>query len=185
MRLLRPLMLAPLLLVAGACASTGSAPPAPADRVLAVDTDGRVIRRSALDERTHASFAAPIDRVWSALMLSYADAGIAPSVSDRAAGQYGNPGLALSRRFSGRPLSDFFDCGSGMTGPYVEAGRLTAHVLTTLSSATDSTTNAMTTVSGTLRRNDGASSDPIICASTGSLEELLRRGVEARLATAR
>lgn len=182
MRLTRPLSLLPLLLAATACASTPGAAPAPSDRVLAVDADGRVIRRSALDERAHASFAAPMDKVWSALVLSYADAGIPPTIVDRARGQYGNTGLALSRRFACRPLGDFFECGAGMTGPYVDSGRLTATVVTSLARASDSTTTASTAVTGTLKRNDGATSDPITCSSTGALEELLRRGVEERLA---
>ena len=174
------LALCPALLSALACAPTATPAPAP-DRVLVVDTNGQVIRRSTGDENARASFKAPMDKVWPALVLSYADLRIEPSVADRAAGRYGNGSFLAPRRLAGRPLADFFNCGSGLTGPYIESGRLTANVVTAVQPAADGTTTAVTYATGTLRRNDGASSDPIVCASTGALEELLRRGIEARL----
>jgi len=163
-----------------ACAPPSTPTPAP-DRVLAIDSDGRVLRRSTADENARASFAAPIDKVWSALVLSYTDLGIDPSVADRAVGRYGNGSFVAPRRIAGRPLGNYFSCGSGLTGPYIDSGRLTANVVTTLQVAPDSSTIAVTYASGTLRRNDGSSTDPIVCASTGALEEQLRKGVESRL----
>ena len=165
-----------------ACAPA-SAPPTPApDRVLAVDTDGSVIRRSTGDEKARAEFKAPLDRVWPALVLAYADLGIEPAIADRGAGRYGNGGFVPPRRLGGRPLSAFFNCGSGLTGPYIDAGRLTANVLTYVTSGADGNTTAVTYASGTLRRHEGAATDPIVCASTGVLEEELRKGVEKHLA---
>jgi len=84
----------------------------------------------------------------------------------------------------GRPIAQFFDCGSTLTGPMVDAGRVTAVVVTTLSPLPDGTTSASTRVTGTLRRNDGASGDPIVCSSTGAIEEHLRTATEKRLASA-
>jgi hypothetical protein len=176
------LALAPALLFAGACAPVATpATPAP-DRVLAVDANGTVIRRSTADENARATIAAPIDKVWPALVLAYADMGIDPSVADRGAGRYGNGNFTAPRRMNGRPLGEFFNCGSGLTGPYIENGRLTANVVTTVQPGPDAgTTLASTYASGTLRRNDGTSTDPIVCASTGALEESLRRAIERRL----
>jgi len=171
-------VIASALLVA--CAPTATPTPAP-DRVLAVDSDGRVIRRSTADENARVSFAAPVDKVWPALVLAYADAGIEPSVADRAMGRYGNGNFTAPKRMGGRPLAEFFSCGSGLTGPYIDQGRLTANVVTTIQPAPDGTTSAVTYASGSLRRNEGTSTDPIVCASTGALEEFLRRRVEARL----
>jgi hypothetical protein len=182
MRHRRPLVAAlPLLLVAAACAPTATpATPAP-DRVLAVDANGNVIRRSTADENARATIKAPIDKVWPALVLAYADMGIEPSVADRGAGRYGNGNFTAPRRINGRPLAEFYNCGSGLTGPYIENGRLTANVVTTLQPGPDGTTLSSTYATGTLRRNDGTSSDPIVCASTGALEEALRRAIERRL----
>jgi hypothetical protein len=164
-----------------ACAPPSTPMPGP-DRVLITDSDGRVIRRSTSDEMSRTTFAAPVQNVWPALVLSYADLGIEPTVADRAAGRYGNGGFVMPRRFNGRGIGDFFHCGSGLTGPLVDAGRLTANVVTTIASASGESTVAVTYVTGTLRRNDGSSTDPVLCASTGALEETLRRGIEARLA---
>lgn len=174
------LALAPALLVALACAPASTPAPAP-ERVLIVDSNGQQIRRSTADENARASFKAPMDKVWPALVLSYADLGIEPTIADRGAGRYGSAGFVAPRRLAGRPLAEFFSCGSGLTGPYIDSGRLTANVITTVQSAPDGTTSAMTFASGTLRRYEGTSTDPIVCASTGALEEQLRRGIEARL----
>jgi hypothetical protein len=164
-----------------ACAPSAIPTPAP-DRVLAVDSDGNVIRRSTADEKAHASFAAPVDRVWPALVMSYADLGIEPAVADRGTGRYGNGGFAAPRRLGGRSIATFFNCGSGLTGPYIDSGRLTANVITQVQPAADGTTTAVTYATGVLRRNEGAATDPIVCASTGVLEEEIRKGVEKHLA---
>jgi hypothetical protein len=163
-----------------ACASSGTSTPAP-ERVLAVDSDGKVIRRSTADENARVSFSAPVERVWPALVLAYADAGIEPSVADRAEGRYGNPNFPAKKRMAGRQLSEFFNCGSGLTGPYIDQGRMTATVVTTIQATPEGTTSAVTYASGSLRRNEGTSSDPMVCASTGALEEFLRQRIEARL----
>jgi hypothetical protein len=115
-------------------------------------------------------------------VLAYADAGIEPSVADRAVGRYGNGNFTAPRRMGGRPLAEYFSCGSGLTGPYIDQGRLSANVITTIQPAPDGTTTAVTYASGSLRRNEGTSTDPIVCASTGALEEFLRKRIEARLA---
>jgi hypothetical protein len=186
MRHRRPVLafaLVPALLLGAACAPAATpATPAP-DRILAVDANGTVIRRSTADENARVTIAAPIDKVWPALVLAYADLGIDPSVADRGAGRYGNGNFTAPRRINGRPLGEFYNCGSGLTGPYIENGRLTANVVTTVQPGPNAgTTLASTYASGTLRRNDGTSTDPIVCASTGALEEALRLAIERRLA---
>ena len=174
-------LVAAIALLAGcAPASPSASTPAPV-RVLAVDNDGTVIRRSAFDENARLAFAAPMDKVWSALVLAYADLGIQPTVSARAEGRYGNAGFIMPRRVGTRPIGDFFQCGSGMAGPYVDAGRLTANVMTAIQSTSDGSTVGMTHVSGSLRRNEGASADPIVCASTGAIEEHIRKSIVRRL----
>ena len=177
------LSLVPALLLASGCASSSiPTPDQTPDRVLAVNAEGKVIRQSTVDEHSGAKFAAPMDKVWRALVASYADLGIDPTISDPATGRYGSAGFVAPRRMMGRPIAQFFDCGSTLTGLVVDAGRVTAVVITTLSSLSDSTTAASTHVSGTLRRNDGSSGDPVVCSSTGMIEEHLRTATEKRLA---
>jgi hypothetical protein len=164
-----------------ACAPPGVPTPAP-DRVLAVDSDGTVIRRSTGDEKARASFTAPVDRVWPALVMSYAELGIEPTVADRGEGRYGNGSFTAPRRLAGRSIGSYFNCGSGLTGPYIDAGRLTANVITQVQPSASGGTTAVTYATGILRRYEGAATDPIVCASTGVLEEELRKGVEKHLA---
>ena len=181
MRRSRAPLVACIALLAGcAPASPSASTPSPV-RVLAVDSDGTVIRRSASDENARLTFAAPMDKVWSALMLAYAELGIQPTVAARAEGRYGNTGFIMPKRIGTRPIGDFFQCGSGMAGPYVDAGRLTANVMTAIQSTSEGRTLGTTHVSGSLRRNEGASADPIICASTGAIEEQIRKSIERRL----
>ena len=173
------------LLFVAACAPSGSSVSTPApDRVLVIDADGQPIRRAA-DGIPRATFNAPMDGVWPALVMSYADLGIEPSVSDRATGRYGNGNFIAPRRLAGRTLGEYFDCGSGLTGPLIDAGRLTANVVTTLQPGPEGKTLASTYATGLLRRNEGTSTANVVCSSTGLLEELLRKGIEARLAATR
>jgi len=177
------LSLAPALLLAGACGPSNIPTPDPTpDRVLVVNTDGKVMRQSTGDEHSRVKFFAPMDKVWHALVASYADLGIDPAISDPATGRYGNAAFVVPRRVMGRPIAQFFDCGSTLTGPMVDAGRVTAVVITTLSPLPDGTTSASTRVTGILRRNAGSSGDPIVCSSTGAIEEHLRTATEKRLA---
>jgi hypothetical protein len=176
--------LAPALALLAACApaSSNNPPSTPApDRVLVIDSDGQAVRRSTAGEIARATFLASVDRVWPAMVLAYADLGIEPSVADRAAGKYGNGSFNPPRRIAGRPLSEFFDCGSGLTGPLIDSGRLTASVITTIQPGDAGQTTATTYATGTLRRNEGTSTGPAVCSSTGALEERLRRSIETRL----
>ena len=118
------LSLAPALLLANACGPSNIPTPDPTpDRVLVVNTDGKVMRQSTGDEHSRVKFFAPMDKVWRALVASYADLGIDPAISDSATGRYGNAAFVVPRRVMGRPIAQFFDCGSTLTGPTVDAGR--------------------------------------------------------------
>ncbi|HEY5441739.1 MAG TPA: hypothetical protein VIJ90_10705 [Gemmatimonadaceae bacterium] len=179
------LSLASALLLASGCGPSNTPTPDPTpQRVLVVDSDGKVIHQSTGDDQSRVTFPAQMDRVWRALVASYADAGIDPTISDRATGRYGNAAFAVPRRMIGRPIGQVFDCGSNLTGALVDAGHVTAVVITTLSSLPDSTTSASTRVTGSLRRSDGSSSAPILCTSTGAIEEYLRIATLKRLAMA-
>ena len=178
---LSPLLLG--LLAPVACATTAPPPASAHDRVLLVDTDGSVLRQSTADENSRASFAAPVARVWPAVMIAYADLGIEPNVVDRPSGRYGNAGFVAPRRIAGKPLSQFFSCGSGFTGPLIETGRLVANVVSTVSDDGKGGTVVMTHVSGSLSRNDGTSTSAITCGSAGAFEEYIRRSIEKRLAS--
>jgi hypothetical protein len=166
-------------MLVAACASSGSIDPP--DRILAVD-HGQVMRQSTSHESSAVDYDAPMDRVWTAVMLAYGDLGIEPGVVDRANGVYGSRNFIAPKSMGGRPLSAYFRCGSGLTGGSVDSGRLIASMVTTLTPvASGGGTRAITHVSGMLRRSDGSSSDPVVCASEGTLEVRLKAAIVKHL----
>lgn len=172
-----------LLALSGVMACAQAAPtPAPGpDRVLVVDTDGSVIHQSTADENSRSTYAAPPSKVWPALVLAYTTLGIEPTTNDRSTGQYGNAGFVVPRRIAGRPIAAFFSCGSSLTGPRIDSGRVYGIVMSVLSADGAGGSVVMTHVNGTLRMNSGSSSDPINCSSTGELEQLLQKNINEAL----
>jgi hypothetical protein len=173
-------LLPAVLLVSGCGANTPNPNPTP-DRVLAVDETGKIMRQTTADEHSTVVFPASKAKVWKALVASYAELGVDPTIADPATGTYGNTAFLVPKRVMGRAIGQFFDCGSGMTGALVDAGRVTATVVTTLTALSDSTTSASTHVTGSLRRNDGVASNALVCSSTGSIEEHIRTATLKRL----
>jgi hypothetical protein len=167
------------------CASSGTASTGSPERVVLVGEEQRELRIPSADLNARATFNAPVGRVWDAIRLSYGDLGILPTVADRVQGTYGNSAFVVPRSIAGRPLREYFNCGSGPSGALIDQGRLVAMVMTTLSAAPDgAATIADTRVSATLQLNEGSSSAPPLCTSSGKLEEHLRAATERRLAAA-
>jgi hypothetical protein len=182
----RPVTLATLLALApllASCASSGTASTASPERVVLVGDEQRELRIPGADINARTTFSAPMGRVWDALRQSYSDVGILPTVADRVQGTYGNSAFVAPRSIAGRPLREYFNCGSGPSGALIDQGRLLATVMTTLSAAPDgASTIADTRVSAMLQLNEGSSTAPPVCTSTGKLEEHLRTATERRLA---
>lgn len=166
-----------------ACAPANTPAPMPGpDRILAIDQDGRVLRQSTSDDHFRVTFPASMTRVWRAMVVSYAELGIDPTIADRSIGRYGNESFLVPRRFIGRPISEIFSCGSGLTGPIVERGRVIADVVTTLTAVSDTSTVAYTHVAGRVNSNEGTSSEPLFCPSTGIIETELQAAITRNLA---
>ena len=176
----------PALFFAGGCATSSNRVPEQApERILAVDGAGQVIRQSTTDEHSTATFAAPMERVWRALVSSYAEAGIDPTISDPGAGRHGSASFVVPRRLLDKPIWQYFDCGVGLNGRLAENGRITALIITTLLPQPDGTTSASTQVTASLRRTDSATGTLLNCASTGAIEEFLRGAISKRLSASR
>jgi hypothetical protein len=176
---MRLYLLGTLLLFAG-CGGRINPPDYP-DRVDRVDEKGNILFERGRDERTHATIAGKVDRVFDAVAGAYTELGIQPTLVDRAEHRYGNVGFSVPNSFAGGRVEQYFDCGSDITGALAGRGRLVAAVVTTLTVQDSVTTLASTQVTGTLRRADGTSTGPVTCASTGAFEERLRTVVERRM----
>ena len=150
------------------------------DRVLASEA-GNLIKQT-VNESTRSVLPAPPARVWGALVAAYGQLGISPTVADRAGGLYGNRAFVFSARLNDRPSSDFFSCGSGLGGVFGSTGRLTADVQSRISPQGEGSTVLLTHVSGRFRSNEGTSTSPITCESTGEIEQFLLREIKRMLA---
>ncbi|MDB4906065.1 MAG: hypothetical protein JWO05_849 [Gemmatimonadetes bacterium] len=164
------------------CAAATASPSTTPDRVIVSD-NGSPIRQAAT-EMARAQINAPLSRVWPALVASYAALGIDPTVSDAAAGTYGNQGFRMPSRLRDRPVQDYFDCGTSL-GNLGSSGHVVARVESQLTAVSDSATTVVTVVRGRYRSDAGTSNSLVECASRGVLEEYLRVDITRRLAQAR
>ncbi len=176
------LALLPLAFLATACASGtgGASSSSTRDRVLITGADGTVVRQTS-DVNVAMSFEAPMDRVWNAVVATYDDVGIQANTADRAAGRYGVVNFPVPNQLRSVSVGQLFSCGSNLTGPNVNQGRVRADVITTLTARSGGGTNAAMLVTGVLRKFDASSTDPITCQSTGRLESLMQKSIERKL----
>jgi hypothetical protein len=175
---IRTSRLATLVAVAlSACASAPNAAPDTNPAVL-IDQNGRIYRTT--ESATEAAFPTPPDSTFKAVVAAYNALGIAPTTVDAAGRVVARQHLLLRSRFSGKPLSSAFDCGTGQTGPRADQGRITAD-LTSRVVGTGSGSAMSTTIDASLVPNDGVSRDPIRCVSHGGIEESLRKEAALQL----
>lgn len=113
---------------------------------------------------------------------AYGQLGISPTVADKAGGWYGNRAFVFSARVNDRPSSDFFSCEAGLGSVFGSTGRLTADVQSRISPRGEGSTVLLTHVSGRFRSNEGTSTSPITCESTGEIEQFLQREIKRMLA---
>jgi len=130
---------------------------------------------------TAISVAAPASNVWLAVKSVYAEMEIPVVVDNPAMHQLGNSNFAKSRVLAGRPMNEFVDCGSGMTGPKATTYRIYISLLTQVSGNADGTTTVQTTFVPMGQDVSGGSSDRIPCGSTGRFEQLFLERVKATL----
>jgi hypothetical protein len=117
--------------------------------------------------------------VWLAAKKVYADLEIPLSVDNPAAHQLGNQNFYKSRQFGGQPMTQFVDCGSGMTGANAASYRIYMSLLTTVTPDGKGGTTVNTTFVPAGQDVMGGSSDRIPCGSTGRLEGLLLNRIKA------
>lgn len=123
--------------------------------------------RNAPNAQTR-NVAAPMAAVWSALPAAFERLGIAAG-ADNDQKVFGNPEFRV-KRIEGAMLSNFVDCGRGVTAvPLADDYDVTLSVLTRVSASGEGWSVMTTTVSGRAkpRAVSGAS---VYCQSTGKLE---------------
>jgi hypothetical protein len=171
-----------LLLFATACASSGTTIEDTTPKQTAIFQSAET--GTLMTDRPRAtavSIAAPASNVWLAVKSVYAELDIPLAVDNPATHQLGNANFAKSRVLGGHPMSEFVDCGSGMTGPKAATYRIYISLLTQVSGNADGTTTVQATFVPMGQDVSAGSSDRIPCGSTGRFEQFFLDRVKATL----
>ncbi len=171
-----------LLILLCGCASGGSSPPTSdsTPKQAAIFTSAET--GTLLSERPRASaamIAAPPAAVWLAVKKVYADWEIPLTVENPSTRQIGNQNFYKVRQIAGQAMTQFVDCGSGMTGPKASTYRIYISLLTDVIPDGHGGTKLQTTFVPMGQDVGGGSTDRIPCGSTGRLEQLLLDRVAA------
>ena len=171
-----------LLLFATACASSGTTVENTTPKQAAIFQSSET--GTLLTERPRASVisvAATASNVWFAVKSVYAEMEIPLVVDNPAARQLGNSNFFRSRVLAGQSMTNFVDCGSGMTGPKAASYRIYISLLTQVIPNANGTTTVQTTFVPMGQDVSSGSSDRIPCGSTGRFEQLFLDRVKATL----
>jgi hypothetical protein len=127
------------------------------------------------------TIAAPPAAVWLAAKKTYADFEIPLQVENPSTHQMGNSNFSKSRQLAGRPMVDFVDCGTGMTGPKAASYRIYISLLTEMAADGQGGTRIQTTFVPMGQDMSGVSADRIPCGSTGRFEQFFLDHVKSEL----
>ena len=174
---------AALILTAGlnACASA-SATTAGGQRDKVVDvTDNSVRTRPEATLHEDLSLAVPPDSVFAALKAAYADLGIEVKYSNPGTGEIGNLEFVRMHRLAGDRITDFVNCGSGITGPAADNYRITMLLVSTVKAeGTGSRVETRFQARG-VDSTQGVSAPASQCQSLGTLEQKLHNALKEKL----
>lgn len=160
-----------LVLLAG-CAS-GGARTAP-DRVV-METSAGMTRRTG-NPVVEVEVALPPDTAFTLIKAAYERIGVEVKSVDPVTRRVGNSNFILRREFGGTPLSAYFDCGDGLTGPFADRARVFVSLMSTVHAKGGGA--VITTVLEATAQDVATSSDRKHCGTTGKFESQLREAVE-------
>ena len=123
-------------------------------------------------------------QVYAATNETFKSLKIKVDMLDSLSGQLGSLGSLQTGSFAGNRLSAWIRCGEGITGPNADSWRVSMAILSGVERITKDTTRLRTVVVASARNMTGGASPPMLCVSTGRLEEKINLQVQA-LATAK
>ena len=171
--------LAVIFLALTACASANTEDTAARQPAIYSDKSGVVLGERP--KSVGSNFAAPPTAVWIAVKQVYADLGIPVLVDNPPAHQLGNKDFNRTGRLAARPMTEFFDCGRGISGLNASNFRIYISLLTEVTSDGNGGTKTLTTFTGSGQDMSGSSTDRVPCASTGRFEQLFLDRVKAQV----
>jgi hypothetical protein len=128
-----------------------------------------------------AVFGVPPVAVWVAVKKVYADLGIPITVDNPPAHQLGNNNFNRTGRLVGRPMTDFLDCGHGISGSNASTFRIYISLITEVTADPGGAAKTLTTFTGSAQDMSGSSTDRVPCGSTGRFEEFFLDRVRAEI----
>jgi len=128
------------------------------------------------------TLAAAPATVWTAAKQVYASLEIPIGIENPAAHLIGNQNFYKSRQMAGEPMTQFVDCGSGMTGAKAASYRIYMSLMTNISGDGKGGTVVQTTFTALGQDVSQGSTDRIPCGSTGRLEQLVLDRLKAAVA---
>lgn len=120
------------------------------------------------------NIAKPVADVRAAARQALTDYSIPITVDNPAAGQIGNADFYRARQFMGRPMTELFSCGSGITGPNAATYRIFMSVIVSTQADPKGGTAVAVLVQATGRDLvNGTANDRVLCDGTGRIEAML------------
>ena len=127
---------------------------------------------------------APPTTVWLAVRKVYADLEIPVTLENPPEHRLGNPSFFKSRTMGGMAMTNWVDCGSGMTGPNATTWRIFMMSLTDVIPDGKGGTTLKTTFTAMGQDVTAGSADRIPCGTTGRFEQNILNRVKLALGKA-
>jgi len=173
-----------LVLLACGCASSGNTAESVTQKPPTIYA-GDQTTATIIGEKPRASMApiavAPA-AVWMAAKQVYASIDVPLGIENAAAHVMGNQNFYKARQMAGQPMTQFVDCGSGMTGQKAASYRIYMSLMTDISADGKGGTLVQTTFTALGQDVTEGSSDRIPCGTTGRLESLMLERIKEAVA---
>ena len=120
------------------------------------------------------------EEVWKTLLVTYNELELPITALAAGTQRISSSSKRAPRTLAGKPLRDYLDCGSGISGPRVDSYDVAYTLVSVVTPAGDSTAVQSSLVASATSRG-GTSSAPVDCVTTGSLEKRIARLIELKL----
>lgn len=180
-----------LFLALGACKSGASRPPDldPAGAPPELSVQGAsgmgggtvVYRLNSSNGKVTGYVRGTPEDVWKTLLVTYNDLKLPITALDASARQISSSDTRAPRTLGGKPLRDYLDCGSGISGPRVDSHDVAYTLVTVVKAAGGDSTAVQSSLVGNAASRGGASTAPVNCATTGRLENRIAQLVKLKL----
>ncbi len=113
-------------------------------------------------------------RVYHATVVAFESMKIPVTLSDSGRGLVGNLQLIKSGSLGGAPFTRWINCGSTMTGPRAATYRITMPIVAMLDATGPGKSRVRIALVAQAQDMQGASTEPVLCSSSGALEKRLQ-----------